>query len=74
MPYNKPIPTHITARDIRNQKAKVRKEELARRTSTEAVLDQLMTSTEWATSYTKDPHTNRVNTLLFCYRKGIALA
>ena len=66
--------THITARDIRNKKAKVRKEELAGRTATEAILDQLMTSTEWATSYTKDPHTNRVNTLLFCHHKGIELA
>ena len=65
--------THVTVHDIRNQKAKLRKQELAGRTATEAILDQLMTSTEWATSYTKDPHTNRVNTLLFCHHKGIEL-
>lgn len=66
--------THINAPDVRNQKAKLRREELAGRTPTEAVLDQSMTSDGWAASWAKDPYTNRLNKLLFCNHKGIELA
>jgi hypothetical protein len=42
--------SHVKARDIRNQKAKLREEELGGRTSTEALLELLMKSDDWATS------------------------
>lgn len=66
--------SHIKARDIRNQKAKLREEELGGRTSTEALLELLMESDNWATSWAKDPNTNRLNRLLFCNHMGIELA
>ena len=66
--------TNVTASDIRNQKAKLRKEELGGRTGTEALLELLMKSEDWATSWAKDPNTNRLNRLLFCHHKGIELA
>jgi hypothetical protein len=66
--------SHAKARDIRNQKAKLREEELGGRTSTEALLELLMNSDDWATSWAKDPNTSRLNRLLFCNHKGIELA
>lgn len=38
--------THVTASNVRNQKVKLRKEELAGRTPTQAVLDQWITLDE----------------------------
>ena len=52
---------------------KLHKEELNRRIPTEALLDLLMSSGDWATSWAKDPDTNRLNRLLFCHHKGIKL-
>jgi len=42
--------THVTTSDIRNQKAKLRKEELGERTSIEASLELLTKSEDWVTS------------------------
>ncbi len=64
---------HVLVSNIKNEKAKLRKEELNGRTPTEALLDLLMNSSNWATSWAKDPDTNRLNRLLFCYHKGIEL-
>jgi len=63
------LETHVTTANIQNQKAKLRKEELGGRTATEALLELLMNSSDWATSWVKDPNTNGLNRLLFCNHK-----